>query len=117
MQGIEAMFGMLKSEGLGPRFIKDDSVAFERNIAFAIDGVEMFIEWWANVAYLSVGGRFVSCFAFTEIQIDTTWPSYQRGLRFVGEDGGGPMRVAIKKLGWQKKSGGGGDERQQTDRA
>jgi hypothetical protein len=102
MQSIESIKDILDKAGCAPEYFKFDDIQFSRNIRFWAWGVECFIEWWANVAYLSLGTRYSSCFPFTGIRINTTWPSFKEGLEFYAA-GAGRMFVVTKPLDWQKE--------------
>lgn len=76
---------------------------FKRIVRFVAAGVAYRIDWWINVSYLSVGD-YANYIPFTDMQEDTCWPSYRKGLRF--RNGGGEVSydvayVAITQLDWQ----------------
>ncbi len=100
MQGIEEIVEILDSEGLHPVRVGDRP--FQRNINFHLNGVEYWISWWANEAWLSIGGRYTCYIPFDEMGVNKTWPCYKRGLQFTLK-GEYTCLVAINFLDWQWK--------------
>ena len=105
-QTIEEMFFLLKAEGVDPERLPEGTRgdSFQRVIRFAASGVVCWIEWWKNFAYLSIGSRYGSTVGFHRVEVDTSWPSMIRGLRFV-DDCAPEARVylATKRLDWQEE--------------
>lgn len=108
IQTIEEMYALLEKEDCYPVMIrKDPASGFSRTILFNVRGVVYYVEWYANVAHLSVVGRHECYVRFTEIRIDTTWPSFRRGLKLFNlKDFPGSkepvMRIALTLLEWQR---------------
>jgi hypothetical protein len=109
IQSIEEMFALLDKEGFCPVMIrKDPDTGFSRTIQFTVRGAPYYIEWYANVAHASVVGRHECYIRFTEIRVDTTWPSFRRGVSLLNHedfpDSKDPvMRIASVLLDWQEK--------------
>lgn len=106
-QTIEEIFQILDREGCNPAMVRVDKYGFSRNIQFSIRGVVYEIEWWKNVSHLGLTGPYENYVRFTSIRVDTTWPSFSRGLAlhndedFPGADDP-VMRLSLKLLEWQE---------------
>jgi hypothetical protein len=104
MMTIKEIFSILDAEGCSPSMRKSGEEEFSRVIEFQAAGVTCFIEWWSNIAYLSIGSRYGSCFGFDKVRVNTSWPSFLRGLSFsLGADKNARMLIATKLLDWQKE--------------
>lgn len=100
MQTIEEMKGVLTELGIEFTNRNVEDVAIERLIEFEIDGIKYIIEWWANDAYLHIGGMYGNCLPFTVMCANSSWPSYVRGIKF--SESSSAFYVAVEKLDWQK---------------
>lgn len=101
MQDLNHVFEVLKAQGLNPEFVEVDEHGFSRVIKFDCLGITYFIEWYSNVAYLSIGSRHASYIPFHKVRPDSCWPRYCTGLVFAHETGC-ETHVATKLLDWQE---------------
>jgi hypothetical protein len=101
---IEEMFEVVKD--LNAEMLSEGDEIFKRVIKFSVNGVSCWIEWWTNISYLSVGGRYINQIPFKLVEKDNYWPFYRNGLKFMDKIGEGAECVcylAIKMLDWQEK--------------
>lgn len=102
IQEIDTMFDVLVLAGLTPKREALDDDLFERQIAFSALGVDYWIVWWSNMAYLHVGSKYRAVIPFNSVRPDHLWPAHRNGLVF-DVDGGGKAYVATELLDWQKE--------------
>lgn len=106
MISMNKLFELLKKENLSPKFYDHDKNGFSRRIYFIVNNAPCYIEWWPNNGYLSIGQKYLSYIPFTDMQIDTNWPSYEKGLKFTYKKEYLMFEscwLAIDKLDWQNK--------------
>lgn len=97
---IESIQRVLTNAGIMYTMHHHDSEMFDRIIRFDACGNKCEIEWFANTGYLTIGTRFGSYVSFTDVRIDTTWPAFRKGIKFIS---GGDVvcRLAVELLPWQ----------------
>ena len=100
MQDIKEMFEILSKVGCCPQYVNTDGNYFSRDIYFKADGIPCYINWWSNIAYLSIGGRFVSHIWFHSLEVDRCWPSYVEGIKFIYNNES-IVYLSTIKLDWQ----------------
>lgn len=101
MQSMLDIVSILRRCGINTDIKSNYSELFERNIRFNIRKVAYRIEWYTNVATLSVGGEYENYIQFDELQPNNTWSSYDNGL-IILKDKKPVMYIAINKLDWQE---------------
>lgn len=102
MMELKEIFDLLFSEGVHPHLFAQGSETFKRNIRFKSYGVDCWINWYTNLAYLSIGTPYTCSIPFTRVEVDTTWPYCVRGLRFIDENNNSYIVLATKMLQWQE---------------
>lgn len=98
---LEDIKQLLTTHNIEFSMVNADKCGFSRKVKFTLNGVNYFIEWWANVSYLSIGGPYANALPFTHLSKDTFYPRYKTGLKF--SDGDACFYLAIELLDWQKK--------------
>lgn len=97
---IESIQRVLTDAGIAYTMHHHDSETFDRIIRFETGGNKCEIQWWANIGYLTIGSRFSSYISFTDVRIDTTWPSFRKGIKFI-ISGDVVCRLVVELLPWQ----------------
>lgn len=98
---IEKIEAVLQDAGVVFAREKYPSEMFERWVVFEIGDVRYWIEWFANHSTLTIGAKHSNYILFDTIAINTTWPSYRKGLQ-LSHEGRVVARIAVQKLTWQE---------------
>ncbi len=101
---IEHLESVLKDAGVVFTRGGHSSEVFQRWVLFEIDGVRHWIEWYTNLCTLTIGEKHSNYILFDTVVINTTWPSFRKGLT-LSHEGRVVARIAVQKLQWQVAGG------------
>ena len=99
---IEEIFNILLNNDCSPIMFNPDKTGFSRTILFHTPYQDCFIEWWANISYLSIGDRYGNKIPFYDLKICNYSSSNNLCIDFMTDDKyENTIVVVLKKLDWQ----------------